>query len=32
MLRADNELHLLLPIRQPKVEEKPKTKRTRKAA
>lgn len=32
MLRADNELHLLLPTRQPKVEEKPKTKRTRKAA
>lgn len=32
MLRADNELHLLLPTRQPKVEEKPKTKRMRKAA
>ena len=32
MLRGDNELHLLLPTRQPKIEEKPKTKRTRKAA
>lgn len=32
MLRSASELHLLLPIRQPKIEEKPKTKRTRKAA
>ena len=32
MLQADNELHLLLPIRRAKIEEKPKTKRTRKAA
>ena len=32
MLRADNELHLLLPLRLPKTETKPKTGRTRKAA
>ena len=32
MLRADNELHLLLPLRLPKTEAKPKTGRTRKAA
>ena len=32
MLRSASELHLLLPIRQPKIEDKPKTKRTRKAA
>ena len=32
MLHADNELHLLLPLRLPKTEAKPKTGRTRKAA
>ena len=32
MLRSDSELHLLLPIRLPKIEDKPKTTRTYKAA
>ena len=32
MMQVDNKLHLLLPTRQPKAEEKPKTKCTRKAA